>query len=297
MNPWFYIDCDTSVDPPNMLVSSRNEFRLIDISESQIRIKNHFLTSLCGNGSMNFTLDFSETPYTFSDVNKLTHIGCSDLAVLEGLSHQYVAPNLTLNNFAGGCVSFCSGDDQFRGGSCLGNGCCQIPIPKGTVFLKSFISGMEDRWGNVKSKPCSYSFIGGKDNLTFEAGSGLSEGAVVLDWRMGTENCSQARNSSDFGCHGNSVCIDADAGVGGYRCSCLKGYQGNPYLPPRCLDIDECINNPCHSTAICVSNPGSFICECRRGYHGDGGRNGAGCYRRTWSKLRKGNFQCSPSTP
>ncbi|PIN20961.1 Serine/threonine protein kinase [Handroanthus impetiginosus] len=280
MNPWFDIDCDASVDPPNMLVSSRNEFRLIDISESQIRIKNHFVTRLCGNKSMNtnFTLNFSETPYTFSDAHKLTHVGCSDLAVLEGLSHRYVAPNLSLNNFAGGCVSFCSDDYQFPSGSSPEDGWCQIPIPKGTVFLKSFISDLEDRWGNVKTKACSYSFIGGKDNFTFQAVSGISEGAVVLDWWIGTENCSHARNSADFGCHANSVCIDADGGVGGYSCSCFIGYQGNPYLPPGCFDINECIdNNPCHSLAICINTPGSFICACQKGYHGDGRRNGVGC--------------------
>ncbi|PIN15444.1 Serine/threonine protein kinase [Handroanthus impetiginosus] len=281
MNPWFDIYCDTSVEPPYMLVSTRDDYRLADISESQIRIKNPFFASRCTNDSTNFTLDFSETPYSLSDANTLTQIGCYDMGVLEGLSHQYASPNLTLNNFARGCVSFCSDGDLSRGGSCPGNGCCQIPLSKGTVFVNASISGLEDRWVSGETKPCSYSFIGEKDSFAFDAVSDLYKPPmsivdwlqsvpVVLDWRIGTENCSQAQNSSGFGCHSNSVCIDAGDGVGGYRCSCLDGYQGNPYLPPGCQDINECEDNPCDSSALCINHSGGYKCECPKGTYGDG---------------------------
>ncbi|WZZ18860.1 hypothetical protein YC2023_111949 [Brassica napus] len=47
-----------------------------------------------------------------------------------------------------------------------------------------------------------------------------------------------------------------------YQCSCRSGYEGNPYLPDGCQDIDECrtIYGVCGKNK-CVNVPGSFRCE------------------------------------
>lgn len=49
-------------------------------------------------------------------------------------------------------------------------------------------------------------------------------------------------------------------------CSCPPGYI---LTNGKCEDIDECINHPCHSTAICKNYPGSFVCQCADGLVGD----------------------------
>lgn len=36
------------------------------------------------------------------------------------------------------------------------------------------------------------------------------------------------------------------------------------------LDINECLNNPCHSNGMCTNIPGSFQCSCQVGFTGDG---------------------------
>ena len=36
------------------------------------------------------------------------------------------------------------------------------------------------------------------------------------------------------------------------------------------IDIDECEEDRCHARAICVNNPGSFVCNCNPGFIGDG---------------------------
>ncbi|XP_056667027.1 nidogen-2 isoform X3 [Monodelphis domestica] len=56
-------------------------------------------------------------------------------------------------------------------------------------------------------------------------------------------------------------------GGSSYSCVCLSGYVGNGH---ECTDIDECIEERCHPTAICHNIPGSFSCHCQPGYNGDG---------------------------
>ncbi|GLT38237.1 hypothetical protein SLA2020_124980 [Shorea laevis] len=49
------------------------------------------------------------------------------------------------------------------------------------------------------------------------------------------------------------------------QCVCRRGFQGNPYLPDGCHDIDECkdprYNFTCFADSICVNKIGSYRCE------------------------------------
>lgn len=36
------------------------------------------------------------------------------------------------------------------------------------------------------------------------------------------------------------------------------------------IDINECIQSPCHPNAICTNTYGNFTCECKRNYIGNG---------------------------
>ena len=36
------------------------------------------------------------------------------------------------------------------------------------------------------------------------------------------------------------------------------------------LDINECLQNPCHTDGFCENNAGSYRCTCNTGYSGDG---------------------------
>ncbi|KAK8604894.1 hypothetical protein V6N13_082360 [Hibiscus sabdariffa] len=101
---------------------------------------------------------------------------------------------------------------------------------------------------------------------------------MVLDWFIGNETCEKVKaNGMHDACQGDSTCYDVDNGSG-YRCKCLDGYEGNPYLPNGCQDIDECKDpnlNKCEG--MCRNTKGNYTCFCPKGYHGDGITDGTGC--------------------
>lgn len=57
--------------------------------------------------------------------------------------------------------------------------------------------------------------------------------------------------------------------IGGYNCSCFKGYLGNGFI---CLDIDECRVNfiLCVKYVFCYNIFGFYKCKCDLGWLGDG---------------------------
>ncbi|XP_019189155.1 PREDICTED: wall-associated receptor kinase 2-like [Ipomoea nil] len=90
----------------------------------------------------------------------------------------------------------------------------------------------------------------------------------AIDWSIGNLSCAKVKKTI---CGHNSYCANSTRGEG-YLCRCSHGYQGNPYLPSGCQDIDECESqkeNMCPKNADCVNIPGSYYCTCRQGYRSD----------------------------
>lgn len=54
---------------------------------------------------------------------------------------------------------------------------------------------------------------------------------AVMKWRIGSSTCEDAhKNLSSYACVSDkSECVNTTSRVG-YRCKCLDGYQGNPYV-------------------------------------------------------------------
>ncbi|KAH0747198.1 hypothetical protein KY285_008855 [Solanum tuberosum] len=95
--------------------------------------------------------------------------------------------------------------------------------------------------------PCSYAFLGNHEKFTFRGTSDFMDPSfvnrivndvpIVIDWAIGTKNCSVVRNSTTYSCMEHSLCVDSESGRGGYRCICEEGYDGNPYLSPGCQGL------------------------------------------------------------
>eukprot|EP00916_Digyalum_oweni_P020829 GHVL01034698.1.p1 GENE.GHVL01034698.1~~GHVL01034698.1.p1 ORF type:complete len:923 (-),score=209.86 GHVL01034698.1:1791-4559(-) len=77
-------------------------------------------------------------------------------------------------------------------------------------------------------------------------------------------------NECEYNPCGNTGAFNCINTKGSYICECLPGYRGSS-----CVDVDECIKNPCSYGASCINNAGGFECICLPGLQGD--PYGTGC--------------------
>ncbi|KAI3932430.1 hypothetical protein MKW92_030707 [Papaver armeniacum] len=243
----------------NKLQSNIQEIEILSISESEIRLKT-FQTTSCYNKSgalltpstaNSLLFYFVRSPFTFSDTkNRVYGVGCATYATI-----IMDDDDDRVKNYTSQCHSTCANMESVydHARSCSGSGCCEMTFPKGQTYFH----GIESSPGNNSEvwsfNPCSSIFMAEKDYYKFKKDTDLPnirsnttlvyrEGnkdvplPVVLNWAIGNKTCEEAqKNLTSFACRKehNSYCIDSDNGLG-YRCSCYKGYEGNPYISHGC---------------------------------------------------------------
>lgn len=250
IDSWFDINCTTSSDPPKALLSN-GTLEVLSISQTEVRIRNVVATR-CYNQTGAVIKDSSAwtqlwvSPYTFSyTANKFTVTGCDDFSLIMGS----VGPGPQgLINITSGCVTLCSKSTDVLAGYCSGMGCCQTDIPKGLKFYFTDPASIDNHTKVWSFDPCSYAFLGEQDSFQFRGASDFLDPTfvnrtmdtvpIVLDFVMGgNQSCVEALNSNSLLCQQNTSCVDSDSSYGGYLCSCIKGYEGNPYLSPGCKGL------------------------------------------------------------
>ncbi|XP_017226505.1 wall-associated receptor kinase-like 8 [Daucus carota subsp. sativus] len=257
-NQTFTIFCNHSISPPRAFLSENVKLEVLNISLElgTIQVNTPVITN-CEKRSNDQPLMSSE-PFTFSDTqNRLTAIGCETVAVIsqEGLS-------------VGGCLTFCNISSIKRNNSCFGS-CCQTNIPPSLKLINASLNSIDGKEG------CGFVFVVdqnwfGSRTDVYDV-TNLEQVPAVLDWRpTGACNSFGPVNSSTKSsvCGRNSLCTDQGL------CSCREGYEGNPYLPDGCQDINECETydyNRCQQT--CTNTPGSYSCSCINGWVPEGQYN------------------------
>lgn len=231
-----------------------------------------------------------ELPHYFTvnnTANKFMVVGCDAIGVVNGkrLSRDYAL----------GCTAQCEASDdlRLREGSCNGIGCCQTTVAEDVWRLNILLttsSNYSDVWD---FNNCGYGFVVeekafkfSKENLN--ALKEVERLPMVVDWAIGNGTCAEVeKNSATFACKSPiSACYKPETGYG-YRCRCLDGYQGNPYLEDGCQDTDECADSDLHDCAEkarCVNTVGNYTCSCPKGYSGNG-RGPNGCTKKQEMKI------------
>ncbi|XP_042038105.1 wall-associated receptor kinase-like 10 isoform X2 [Salvia splendens] len=313
LEPFFDVVCNTDTNPAKPYLRLLNT-EILQLNSSKVLVSHRNVSSNCYNSSeldyqleRSLKIDLLQTQYRLSDENWITTIGCNVML-------NTVIGRDKRSSIRSSCAAICSDgniDDNGRiSVSCeygptsyAGDGCCRVPIPRGTNYLESNMTNLSEPRTSVNIS-CSYAFIAYAQRRNENDRYGIRfwivnnsnpmqnrvRPSMALDWRIGVLNCKEARQDlANFVCRDNSDCVDFDATLGGYLCNCSKGYRGNPYLSPGCQDIDECADdstNTCISNSICENAPGTFHCLCPKGYIGDGKRDGTGCILQPPSKTK-----------
>ncbi|XP_062012570.1 wall-associated receptor kinase 2-like [Rosa rugosa] len=276
----FYINCSQGAQPDQPPTAYFGDSNIIvtniSIDVGELRIWNYRGTD-CYNKEGNRTYrnrpEFRMgPPYTISDIkNKFYAIGCDTYAIMRGFRGE--------EEFITGCMSVCNSRGSVDKNSCSGAGCCQINIPSGLNNLTVSLSSYDNHLYVWDFNPCSYAFIVQEDQFDFSSSSfeQLNDTVrlpMVLNWAIGndTDPCHEAQKRKDFACRANSMCKNRPIiGSVGYLCECLPGYEGNPYHPDGCQDIDECrAFNSCQNGQCLNTSPGNYSCSCHKGYKNDG---------------------------
>ncbi|KAL8162690.1 hypothetical protein V2J09_014179 [Rumex salicifolius] len=271
----YRIKCDNTTNPPTPFISdiqSRSYHKIlsINVDDHSLRISskvafecytvnsNGFVPSSNLNNNT-YRLVPNVWPFNISATrNRLIAVGCDTTA--------RVGDNMFLGDTQDsvGCMTSCQSLDYVGSinGTCSGRGCCQTSIFN-TMYKPSVsVGSLANHSLVIFFNPCSFAFVGEVGSYKFSRAS-LTVSAkeiakirvpVVYDWSVDSRNCSDTKKAENGSllCGGNTRCVDGDDIHWGYRCQCLDGYTGNPYL-----------SRGCQGNII-----GGFECQCPKGFHG-----------------------------
>ncbi|XP_051133473.1 wall-associated receptor kinase-like 22 [Andrographis paniculata] len=255
-NSSFTMVCNNSTHPPKPILSSIDNLEVLQISLNGTIIVNQRVSPL--NCSYKDSTQHAQSIsllgspfYISSRYNALINLGCRKTVWL-----LLTRPNNTIR----GCITRCRRNSADT--TCNGDNCCDIPIPARLQELQFAYQSTQ----TVDGTFCGYAFPVQKkrflrnDPLLNLFDTDIGFAPLVIEWEY----------YDPVGAISGTICNDS-VDVGEYLvpslsryCYCKNGYEGNPYLPWGCTDIDECSNATLKERycggGTCVNTNGSYKC-------------------------------------
>ncbi|PIN12514.1 Serine/threonine protein kinase [Handroanthus impetiginosus] len=279
----FFVNCSQTFNPPKAFLAN-STIEIIDISlDGQLTVLQFIAHECYSQNRTRVSYKYPRIWFSMFTVNntanKFTVIGCD--------TYGYIAGRRLNRPYRTGCTPYCYAEDDLNEGSCTGLGCCSTSIPKEASMVYLTLGSYYNFSYVWNFNNCSYAFLAEESAFTLSPENianltKVEKLPMVVDWAIGNRTCQEAKmNPSTYACRsGNSTCHNKPDNGYGYRCACLEGYKGNPYLTDGCQDVNECEDpklSKCEKN--CVNTIGSFYCTCPKGYHGDGKEGGRDCIR------------------
>ncbi|XP_062166433.1 wall-associated receptor kinase-like 10 [Alnus glutinosa] len=259
---WFEVSCNDSLGASPKPFLRNFSLEVLNISLGGTVRVNYPAYIICINGTVRIrNVNLEKSPFIFSQSeNRFVAIGCDNFASMVSLNGS--------NTTVGGCLSICDKSKVINASSCNGINCCQTTIPSDLVAFYTKIEPI-NKDPIVDFTGCKSAFL--VDEKWFQK-RGLiimnileSEVPVALEWGL------PYRSSSSLPITNNTAsCIVNHPSNRNttFRCSCKKGFEGNPYLDGGCQDINECERqlSPCFNesqSVSCENTYGSFFCYSR----------------------------------
>ncbi|KAL1353196.1 hypothetical protein HN51_017140 [Arachis hypogaea] len=270
MDEPFELTCE---EQDSILKSGDFQVTSINITKGQVEMMAPVSKSCRDTSSDETTYLVTFPSFTVSrNDNKFVSVGCDTFGYLNS---SYDGGR----TYSTGCLSRCYGNMfDIVDESCSGFGCCQMDIPPNMVNISIQAASFDNFEESLSFNDCSYSFVVKNGNYTFYKKDlkklRFDDVAVIYDWSIGNETCEASKNRGTNACKGNSKCVRFNAN--GYQCRCKFGFEGNPYHPDGCSDIDECKigRHDCISDDNCHNMNGTYRCFCPKGQHGNGTKEG-----------------------
>ncbi|KAK4253578.1 hypothetical protein QN277_010232 [Acacia crassicarpa] len=244
----------------------------ISLQQSQMEISINVSKSCYNQSQPSVPYQLNAGAFTISsNQNKFVTIGCDAVGLFATMDNSK-------SNFTpySGCVAICDKrppreiimtDDK----TCSGTGCCEVDF-RAAIYYIEIVAGSLFNHTDVSSfNNCTYALVVKRDwfsfSLDYLSNFPYDLVPIVLEWTVSNDSCRNASGKEDYACKFNSECVDSSNGVG-YNCKCKSGFEGNPYHPDGCHDIDECaIPNICPMPRRCYNHPGYHNCSCPPGFN------------------------------